>query len=377
VRILYQHRTLADGAEGIHIKCMIEAFRSLGHEVRLVGAHPDQPVGRERAIARFRSAVPRAVFEAASVGLNASDYMTLAREFSRFRPHLLYKRHAKYDIGALLAARRRRVPSVLEVNSVFTAPEYEQFERLALLPLARRTERWSFELATRVVAVSTPLGRQVQALAPTAAVMVIPNGADPGWFDPDKASAARVRDRLGLGAAPTIGWTGVLREWHGLELLVAAFADVPGPKLLIVGDGPARLPLERRIAGLGLTQRVVITGRVPHEEVRDYIAAMDIAVVAHERTGIASPMKLLEYMSMARPVIAPRLANIADLIDDGSDGMLFEPGNARELSQSLAMLAGDRQRRQALGARARAKVVAERNWTHIAATIVDMIGRTA
>jgi len=378
VRILYHHRTLADGAEGIHIASMVEAFTSLGHEVRMIGVAPTATVQRQRTVVhQVRSVLPNAAFEAASLALNIPEYIQIRRELARFKPDLLYKRHARYDVAALLAAPRHGVPSALEVNTVFTANEYERYEPLAMRGVARVVERRSFELATVVFAVSTPLAHQVSA-ASSARAIVLPNGADPALFDPASAHPERIRTlhRLAPGAL-VIGWTGILREWHGLELLLEAVARIRGVTLLLVGDGPARPLVEARAAQAGVGDRVVITGRVPHTDVRDYIAAMDIAVVADERTGVASPMKLLEYMAMSRAVVAPAMDNLRDLIVDGSDGLLFRPGDCDALAARLEELAMNAARRAELGRAARAKVNAERNWRQIAATVLAGVSTRA
>ncbi len=202
----------------------------------------------------------------------------------------------------------------------------------------------------------------------------MPNGADPELFDPAGADPRVVRERHGLGSRLTIGWTGILREWHGVELLLDALPLVPDACLLIVGDGPARAALEARAgAPAGLQDRVVITGRVPHEAMRDHVAAMDIAVVADERTGIASPMKLVEYMAMARAVVAPRLDNIRDLVDDDVDGLLFAQGDAAALGAVFRRLAGDSALRERLGRAARRKVETTRNWRQNAIGVLGLV----
>ena len=368
MRILYHHRTLADGAEGVHIDAMVRAFRALGHEVRVIGLAAASD-GRHRAIDKVRSLLPRGAFEIASMASNAPDYVETRTAMARFRPDLLYKRHARNDVAALAAARRLRVPSVLEVNCLYATPRYQQFEPLAMPRMTRRLERRALELADLVVTVSTPLAREARAIA-HANIIVMPNGADPDSFDPGKANGHRVRAQYGLGDALTIGWAGILREWHGLELLLHAVTAVPSATLLIVGDGPARAAFERRVEELRLTERVVITGRIAHEQMPDYLAAMDIAVVADERTGIASPMKLLEYMSMRRAVVAPRADNIRDLIDEDVDGLLFAPGDAGDLATTLKRLAHDAKLRATLGARARNKIERERNWRVMAETVL-------
>ena len=371
MRILYHHRTLADGAEGIHIAAMVDAFRQLGHEVLVDGVLPntaDSP--KRRWVERVRAASPRAVFELASVLYNAKDYLGVRRSIRQFRPDLLYKRHSRFDVAALAAARRANVPSVLEVNALFTGDRYHSFEPLALPAAARLLERNALRMATLVVAVSTPLANQGRGLAGVD-VKVLPNGVDPVRFDPRRAERDRVRDRYGFGGATVIGWAGILRDWHGLERLLQALATLPDARLFVVGDGPARATLEAEARRLGVDSRVVISGRVPHAEMPDHIAAMDIAVVADEKTGVASPMKLLEYMAMGVAVVAPRIENIGDLVQDGVDALLFEPGNTADMSARLARLAADPSLRRTLGEAARKKIEHQRNWCAVAREVLE------
>jgi glycosyltransferase involved in cell wall biosynthesis len=170
-----------------------------------------------------------------------------------------------------------------------------------------------------------------------------------------------------------VGWTGVLREWHGLELLLDALTRVPGARLLIVGDGPARATVEARAAALGMSDRVVVTGRVPHDTVPAYVAAMDVAVVAHDRTGVASPMKLLEYMAMAKPVVAPRLDNVRDIVEHDRTGLLFTPGDVDALAGALQRLAADPALRARLGRSARESIETTRNWRRNAEQVLELL----
>jgi glycosyltransferase involved in cell wall biosynthesis len=371
MRILYHHRTLADGAEGVHIREVVSAFRELGHEVRVLGLAADGG-SRSGVAARLRHASPSWSYELASVAANVAEYASIRREAASFHPDFLYKRHARNDVGALSAARALGIPSVLEVNCLFTDADYCVFEPITFRGLSERLERRALSTATRVIAVSTPLAAKASALG-RADVTVLPNAANPATFDPAKADAAPVRARLGLTDRFVVGWAGILREWHGLDLLLDAVAAVPLAHLLVVGDGPARAAVEQRLTALNISDRAVIAGRVPHELMPDYIAAMDVAVVAEDRTRVASPMKLLEYMAMGRAVVAPALDNVRDLVADGANGLLFSPGNARSLESSLSRLASDAALRAGLGAHARSSVQELRNWHSSAETIIGLM----
>ena len=100
---------------------------------------------------------------------------------------------------------------------------------------------------------------------------------------------------------------------------------------------------------------------------------MDVAVVADDRTRVASPMKLIEYMAMARAVVAPRLDNITDIVTDGVDGLLFAPGDRSSLAHTLQRLVADAGLRGALGRAARATVERARTWRHNATRVIALL----
>ncbi|BCS33208.1 hypothetical protein TBR22_A24350 [Luteitalea sp. TBR-22] len=374
MRILYHHRTLGDGAEGIHIAEMVRAFRTLGHEVRVVGPAAGDGGAPSRA-SRVKDWLPGVAFEAASAALNGPEYLSMRREIREWRPDLVYKRHARYDIGPAMAARTAGVPMVLEVNAVYSARPYRDFEPQALQPLARRMERAALRAATVVYAVSSPMAAQVEALAERAC-LTLPNGADPDAFDPARVVA--VSGPWSASGRVIVGWTGGLRPWHGLDLLVDAFAQLPSHvRLLLVGDGPVRADVERQARTLGVADRVFVTGRVGRDALPGYVAAMDIGVVADERTAVASPMKLLEYMAAGKAVVAPDLPNLRDIVTPGQNGVLFPPGDMMALRSALARLAEDRALRARLGMAARALVVTRRNWVAIAHDVLAALDSAA
>ncbi len=380
MKILYHHRTLADGAEGIHILEMIEAFRANGHDVvvRAMAHGTGRGTGHQGFLKQLKGMLPKGAFELAAAGSSAMDYVTFGRALRQHRPDFVYKRHALNDFGVVLAARHHRVPLILEVNRLYAAIQHTQFEQLALNGLARFCERLTINQASVVAAVSTPLAGGVRALAADPSkVMVLPNGANPDLFQPDAGMRAAVRQQLAWDENVIVGWAGILREWHGMDLLLNAVARVPELRLLIIGDGPDRERLESIIQRLGVGGRVMFTGRVSHADVVRYVGAVDIAVSAADRTGYASPMKLLEYMAMERATVAPRSPNIEDLIDHDVDGLLFEPDNEDALAATLQRLATDEALRRRLGNQARRKVIEFRNWRRIAQVVVHAVTKTA
>ncbi|HUE85079.1 MAG TPA: glycosyltransferase family 4 protein [Vicinamibacterales bacterium] len=374
--ILYHHRTLLDGAEGIHIREMIHAFETLGHSVVMLSPGTAQSHG---AAGRFgemvRRRLPRAFFEAGTAAYNVAEWRSARRAMGKLRPAFLYKRHALNDVGVLHAARAASVPSVLEVNALYSSASLGQFEPLRFHRLARAAERKALELADLVVTVSSPLSALVREIAPRVrSVLVLPNGVDATRFDPAIAGAT-TRARFDLPASAVVaGWCGIMRSWHGLDLLLKAIAQTRC-FLFFIGDGPERVHVERMARELGVHDRVRFAGRVPEADVPAYLAAIDVGVVADDLTRYASPMKLVEYMAMGKAVVAPDLPNIRDVLSDGVEGLFFEPGMPDSLARKLASLE-DAALRQALGRRGRLRVEAERTWRANARQVLHAIDVT-
>jgi glycosyltransferase involved in cell wall biosynthesis len=383
LRILYHHRTLGDGAEGIHIREMVNAFRDLGHDVRvvsLVGDNTRPTVPGARRWSRLAKRIPSSAYELAELAYNVVGRRALAKAVREFEPDAIYDRYNSYSTAAVTVGRRAGLPILLEVNSpvAYERTEYEHL-KLKLPRLAKRYERRICTGADHVFAVSTPLRDYLvrEYHLPDTHVTVLPNGANPKTFHPN-VSSERVRARYGLDGRVVVGFVGILRPWHGVEMLIDAIAALcrqwPDLHLLIVGDGPIQQELEHRAERMQVRDRMTFTGRVAHDEVREHVAAMDVAV-SPRATFYASPMKLLEYMALAKPVVAPDLANIRDILEHGVTGLLFEPERVEDLTSQLRRLLQDRDLRHGLGMEARRRIESRFNWRYNAQRVTDSIER--
>jgi glycosyltransferase involved in cell wall biosynthesis len=370
MRILYHHRTLGDGAEGIHIREMVKAFRALGHEVRVIGPTGEiqaQPSRKSRILERIKRMIPHALYELLELSYTGYCFLKTAQAIRSFRPDFIYDRYIIFNAGAVLAGRAFRVPVCLEVNAPLAKERsIEPDERLVFQKLASWMEGWICANATETIVVSTPLKDYLESIGvPRGKCIVMANGVDPERFSPRPRNEALLRD-LGIPAgALVVGFTGILRPWHGLELLIDAAASMVkrGRRifLLIVGDGPYRSSLEGRIAELGISACVRITGRLPHEKVPEYVSLFDVAV-SPRATFYASPMKVIEYMALGKPVVVPRTPNFLDIIDEGVNGVTFEDGSAAALEKALADLSDSPGACKDLGAKSRRKVESRLNW---------------
>jgi len=380
MKILYHHRTLGDGAEGIHVSAMVQAFGDLGHEARIasvIGEKTNVSNLRTRLLQGVTRRMPRAVYEIMELAYSAVGFRMLTGYIKRWKPDLIYERYALFNFAGIAAKRKAGIPLVLEVNAPL-AYERAVYERLHLKKWAHYCERLICSQADLVVVVSTPLKKYLieQGVAEKR-ITVLPNGVDSEIFKPNIKSRWEIRKRFGIqDEAVVIGFVGILRPWHGIDLLLAALPQIishdGAVHILLVGDGPSRSQLEDLARSQGVERLVTITGRVPHAEIPEFTAAFDVGV-SLRATFYASPMKILEYMATGVAVIAPRMSNLQDLITENDTGVLFEPENAGDLARVLNLLVRDTEKRNQLGQRARLDVLGSRTWRHNAARVLKSL----
>jgi glycosyltransferase involved in cell wall biosynthesis len=369
VRILYHHRTQAEDGQAVHIRSLQDAFRSLGHEVEevsLVSRAEGRPQTDKASTSRWRvvARAPRALRELAEYAYSGVARPKLVRAGRAHPADLLYERYAFGNTAGVSAARRLKIPLVLEVNSPMVL-ELGRTRGLSWPRLARRVETWIFTNADLVCVVTGVLRELLieEGLDP-ARVIVTPNGVDlERYAHPDRAAA---RSALGLPPAEgglVLGFVGYYRDWHRLDLAIEALAsaELRSAQLVLVGEGPAHEALVRAARASGVEERVHFAGARRHDRIPALLPALDVALVPAINT-YASPLKLIEYMAAGLAVIAPDQPNLREVLADGENGLLFPVGDGPALRSRLEQLAADPALRRRLGERARATVV-ERDLT--------------
>jgi glycosyltransferase involved in cell wall biosynthesis len=285
---------------------------------------------------------------------------------------LCHEYHGLSSLGAALACARLRIPYVvtLDADLLLESRVVGRPIRGIRALVAAQQERLAYRLADKIICVSAQAKQHFveKWRVDAGKIAVLPNGVDTDLFAPRLDSCA-AKKSLGLNATPTIGFLGGFQKWHGIELLLAAFqqvlVDMPDAQLLLVGDGPVRPAIEDRIQEQQLSERVHITGYVSQEKVPEILAAMDVAVAPYPRLPEElwfSPLKLYEYMAAGKAIVASRSGQIADVIRDGENGLLVEPGNVHEMAAGILALLKDGSLRASLGRRAREQAEDRHSW---------------
>lgn len=358
MKILYSQRTKSSDGQAVHIRSLTEALVRRGHQLAIVGPDDLAPAARPldaHAGIGLRRFLPAPVHELAEIAYSAPAYLKLESRAKVFAPDILYERYNLFYHSGARLARARGLPFLLEVNAPL-AEERERHGNLALKSLARASERSIWRAATRVLPVTRALADYVAAagVAPDR-IDVIPNGVEDVFLrDHDPRP---VRARYGLNGKIVLGFTGFVRDWHGLDRIVAYLGQRRRPDLalLIVGDGDTRAALERQADDLGVADAVIFTGVVQRDDVPVHLAAFDIALQPAV-TAYASPLKLFEYMAAGRAIIAPDRANIREVVDD-SAAILVSETDPAALVAALDAFANNADLRARFGAAARSALI--------------------
>lgn len=379
MKILYHHRIGSKDGQFVHITELIRALEAEGAEVVVVGPQSveQQSFGGETGfVSALKKWMPRALYEVLELAYSVYDYRRLRRAIMVHRPDVIYERYNLYFVSGVWARRRYRLPLLLEVNAPLV-DERCRYGGIALRGLARWSERLAWRASDHVFTVTSVLAARIRREGvPARLLSVTPNGIDPEQFAalPERVEAKR---RVGLDGRLVLGFTGFVREWHGMESVLDLMAEHPDLNLhlLLVGDGPARPALEDRARDLGLSDRVTFTGVVARDDVPAYVTAFDVALQPAV-VPYASPLKLFEYLAAGCAIVAPAADNIREVLTHESNALLFDPQRPEQRTQAIARLAGDSGLRERLGIAAAATI--ERmglTWTQNARTVLTVAGQ--
>ncbi|MFH0777895.1 MAG: glycosyltransferase family 4 protein [Candidatus Eisenbacteria bacterium] len=365
-----------------HMEEMIRSFKRLGHDVTVLdsktGPEPAQGGIEDRTAKRMPRTVRVLLRDVLYLLHNVKFYARLARllrQDSRF--DFMYERCIFYQFATVIAARRWKIPLILEFNA--SLDEMRLTDGLGLRPLAALIEKHVVSRAGAVVTVSGVLKKYLVGLGvPAERVIVLHNAVDLDRFSPSVSGAAVRRRFLFSPEQVLVGFVGGFSVWHRAHLLIDVAPVVIGMnksvRFLMVGgrEGNPRFEdFRRRVCALGLAEIFHFAGEVPRDKVPDHIAAMDIAVIPWA-TDYGSPMKTFEYMGMARALVAPRVPALEEVLEHGENAMLVPPGDVKEIATAIADLAGDPLLRRTLGQNARRAVEQKYNWNMNASATLEV-----
>ena len=333
--------TPVEPTKGVFNQILVDDLRRATHNVEVVAPVPWTAAWRFRPpasnVARRDARIsfpvfyfpPRVFRHLYHHFLWASVRRTLRPLLRKQRPDAILAYWAHPDGAvALRAAREVGVPTLLIVGgSDILLLAAEPSRRAAILAVLNGVDV--------VLAVGGHLRDRLLEMGTEASkVHVLRRGVDTTFFRPGPRDEAR--RRLGLPALDSIVlWVGRMVPVKGLDVLLQAWEQVAvrGSTLYLVGEGPLKASLRKRVEAASLSSRVRFVGSVAHDALPDWYRAADLTVLPSHSEG--TPNVLLESLACGTPFLASRVGGIHELTDD-PDRDLVPAGDPQALAAALA-----------------------------------------
>jgi glycosyltransferase involved in cell wall biosynthesis len=344
----------------VHVQAVAEGLAALGHEVHALAAPGATPL-RVSGVHWYPVAAP-----GGRPQLRLLRSAAVRRIVDRVRPHVVIERYHNFGGEGVRAARAAGARLVLEVNAPIVdhpGSRKRLLDRALIVEPLRRWRDWQCAHADLFV---TPTRAVLPEWIPSARVLELEWGADTDRFRPGLRAPLPFQRPPGLLAV----FAGAFRAWHGAIHLVEAIRQLRSQGMqdvsaVFVGRGPELEAVREAARDLP----VVFTGALPHEAVPAVLASADVGVAPFDASRHGplaidfywSPLKVFEYMASGLPVVTPRLPRLARLVDDGREGILYDPSVPGALAAALKDLR-DAAVRERMGTAARARVVRDFSW---------------
>ncbi len=278
------------------------------------------------------------------------------RVIDTFEPDII-DINTPYQIGmaALSYAKKKGIPTV---GTVHVQPEnwlmfvsktkflFRVFEKGAWLYLTNFFNRCDY--------VTSPTPTAVKMLKDnglTAHTTAISSGTNLDVFNPTN-NGEYLRERFSIPNKPVVLYTGRISGEKRLDVLIEAMPDIltkVDAHFVICGEGREKESLEAQVTRMGLSEHVTFTGFLSDGEFPDIYAIADVFVIPSESE--LQSIVTLEALASGLPVIAACKDALPELVENPGNGLLFEPGNSRELAENITTILSSRDLKTNMGKR--------------------------
>ncbi len=276
-------------------------------------------------------------------------------------------------IAALIVGKKMSIPVVYEVRGFWEDAAVDHGtckEGDFRYKLSKKMETYVVKRCQAVTVICEGIRQDLISRGINKSkITIIPNAVSLNSFPQITKQSSKLLDKLKLHDSFILGFAGSFYQYEGVDILIKALAIVKqtglNVKVLLVGGGAQQENIEELIVQLKLQDDVILTGRVPHEEVKDYYSVMDITVLPRKSmrlTELVTPLKPLEAMALGIPVLASDIGGHKEIISNNENGFLFKAGDESALASAILALIENNSEIPGIIKNARYYVENVRNW---------------
>ena len=309
---------------------------------------------------------------------------SIISQAKKIRPKLIHSA-SNFVVGmaGAKAAKALGIPSIYEIRGFWhltQSTKRQGYEGSDHYNLTERLEIETAKASDHVFTITKALKNiLVENGVSAEKISVLPNAVDPSKFNLSPKDK-ELEKELGFENKVVIGYIGSFVNYEGLDLLLESCSMLYKKlgncfRLLLVGDGAMMQSLRRSVRFLQLEDVVKFTGRVSFEEVQRYYSLIDIAPLPRKGLRVCelvSPLKPFEAMGAGKVLITSSVEALAEIVDDGKTGFIFEKDNTEDLSDKLERVITNPDLRKEIGLNAHHWVKETHSWEAISQRVIDI-----
>jgi len=354
----------------------MDGLRQLGHETRIFWRGYQPPDDRREAYEKrqkslWKRTLRKYLNEPKLLLTNAKHIIQEEKIFEEMNPDVVISRLTLYQFSSRFLCKRKGIPLIIEADNppIYENNKFYGKDNFHLSRIAETIEQQNLLQADAIIVLSNILKDFfIEKGIPEEKMIVIPNGADPEIFFP-RPRDHELSEKYHLTDKKIVGWIGSLDGgWQGLGNLVRMTQDVLSQcddiLFMYVGGARNKLRFQELIQETGFSDRVILPGVVPYDEIPRYLSAMDIVIAPYPKMDFWYPssMKVFEYMASGKAVVASDVGQIGEVIEDGQNGRLFDPDIKEDLTNKVIQLVKNPDLCDKLGENAHKMVLRKYTW---------------
>ncbi len=305
--------------------------------------------------------------------------------YFRYRPDVLYSRYMATELIVAIVMKLLGCMYVVEVNGAFLDELRLKKKHSFLIHFLKPFENVLFSLADKIIVVTNGLKgylNNTYKVNPNK-IFVVKNGVNIDISKP--LNIDECKKRLGLSEYKDyIIFVGSLQAWHGVYRLVEIVKYLSLKTndicLLVVGSGSEEDKLSKQIIDAKLSDKILMIGKVHHEEIPYYIGSSKVCIAPYPDTIVSrhgfSPLKIREYMACGRPIVTTDVGGFYEFVEQNGCGIVVKANTEREIANAIMKILNEEQRWQRMSERSRRFAVRNLSWGSTSKRIFSIIENT-
>lgn len=242
----------------------------------------------------------------------------------------------------------KRKPWIMEVRDLWpdSIKSVGAMKDGIVLRYFSKEEMWCYRSAKQIVVVTDTFKEVISGRGiPASKISVIKNGANLNLFTP-REKPAHLVEKYGMAGKTVLGYVGTIGMAHKIDFLIDCVKELPECVLMIMGDGAEKEAMIEKVKKENVTN-VVFIDSVPKEQVPDYVALQDLALVNLRRDPLFTtviPSKIFETSAMHIPIMLGVDGEARKLVEQYGAGLYYEPENKADFLEKLNIMLSGRQK---------------------------------